>query len=169
MSLWLCSRLAFDVYESSDSFGKQQFVVFEEKASHIRDIIGDRQDVLMAHYPGDIYNFWYTDLRPVSGYTFMWPWIADYALDDVIRELDKPQILALIVIEKRMIWGKYDTHTYLNPLIKFLEKNYKQIDKEMFLSPELYSQCFPDEQRPDFHPAQRIILKPYKKTEINRN
>ncbi len=99
------------------------------------------KDVQVALYPYGGYEYWYTEMKPVAGYTYMWPWVADVALHDVIAELNREKTLAIVSIRDSVIWRKYDTKIYLKSLRDYLEKSYTKVARDVYISPELEARC----------------------------
>jgi hypothetical protein len=99
--------------------------------------------VSLAYYPDGIAYYWFADMKPVSKYVFMWPWVAEVGLDEVIDELGREEELTIVVREDKLVWGLYDTKDYLQPLDEFLEENYHEVEDGIFLSPGLYAKCQP--------------------------
>ena len=99
MVLWLCFRLIAHVFVDLNSHsGEALFAYFEHEASKIHEMSCNQDDVLLAHYPAGTYSYWFTEMAPVSKYVFMWPWVADVGLEDVIKELSQSQIRAVVII-----------------------------------------------------------------------
>jgi hypothetical protein len=110
----------------------------EADARNVKSFACGEANVKLAMYPGAVYYHWFTDLQPVSKYLFMFPWVAEIALDDVIRELAKKDELAIVIIDyDTPVWDKYVPKEYLHPLIDYLEKNYVKEADGLFVSPEL--------------------------------
>lgn len=141
MTGWLCSMLLLDTYYKHETFGEIQFTTFKEESAYIQDLTCGQPNVLLAHYPVGSYYYWFTDMEPVSKFVFMWPWVAEVGLSDVIDELDQEEALAIVVRRDMVVWGAYDTKEYLHPLDEFLETNYKKVNEGIFISPELDSRC----------------------------
>ena len=127
------------------------FSSLEALSSEINELACGQQNVKLAVYPGSIYPYWFTGMQPVSKYIFMWPWVAEIAMGDVIEELGEKDELAIIIIGKNPVWGKYYPKQYLQPLFEYLEENYLQIvtiktnlktSNDIFVSPELAKRCF---------------------------
>lgn len=141
LTLWTCLRFAGDILHNARSFGPTQFAEFVEEAARIQELTCHQPHVSLGRYPGGIYPYWFTDMEPVSKYVFMWPWVADVGLDDVIEELAQEGTLAIVIREERLIWGQYDTKVYLRPLDEFLRANYQQVEEGVYLSPALHLAC----------------------------
>ncbi len=88
------------------------------------------------------YYFWFTDLKPVSKYLFMYPWVAEIGLSDVLDALQEEDILSIVIIRDRAVWGQ-STEDYLKPLSDYLQQAYVPFAEDGFLSPSLASLCPP--------------------------
>ncbi len=142
MVCWLCLRSGINIVQNLNAYGKVQFANYESDAAHILDLTCHQSDVRLAHYPsGGNYHYWFTGLKPVSKYVYMWPWVAEVGLEDVINELGQKKVKAIVVIQETTIWGKYDTKVYLGPLIEFLDTNYQKVEEGVYLSPKLFNRC----------------------------
>lgn len=138
---WLSLRLTTDIYNNLASYNDAQFATFEQESAYIRKLSCDQPDVLLAHYPFGSYYYWFTDMKPVSKYVFMWPWVAEVGLDAVIHELDQKQALAIVVRQEGVVWGLYDTKEFLRPLDEYLAANYQEVADGVYVSPALHAQC----------------------------
>ncbi|MBP1694173.1 MAG: hypothetical protein H6Q37_2056, partial [Chloroflexi bacterium] len=85
--------------------------------------------------------YFVTKIPPASRYTFMFPWTAQLTLADVIDELRNHPSAVVQVKTERQIWQKYPVKDYLADLIQFLNQNYKKIDENLWMSPELALYC----------------------------
>ena len=117
------------------------FGFYHTYAQEILGILGtcSPSDILLAPYPGDTYAFWFTDMKPVSRYLFMWPWVAEIGQVDVINILDEAP--SIVIIEKMKVWNKYNTNVYLHRLHNYLDENYLNIKEGWYISPSLMQQC----------------------------
>jgi hypothetical protein len=139
---WLCFRLAIHIVDYRDTYGDAQFAGVKTEMSRIEALSCDSsEDVFLAHYPLGGYYYWFTEMKPVSGYIYMWPWVAEIALGNVIFALEQKEIKAIAVINEGQVWGRYHTQEYLHSLIDFLERNYHKVSENIYISPSLYNQC----------------------------
>ncbi len=141
LTVWICLRLMVNIYFNNNNLGKIQFSRIESDTMYIQDLSCNQSDVLLAHYPDFSYLYWFTRMNPVSKYLFLWPWVADVGLNDVIQDLGQDQILAVVVREDVNVWGLHDSKDYLYILDEFLEMNYHKVSEGVYVSPELYSRC----------------------------
>jgi hypothetical protein len=81
----------------------------------------------------------------------MWPWVAEIAQDDIIKELGEKDELAVVIIDSPPLWGKYFPKQYLNHVIDYLAKNYVKKSDDLFISPELARRCSDVQIRQGFH------------------
>lgn len=140
-TMWLCLRLTENIFNNINIYREVRFDGFKKEAANIQELTCHQPGVLLAHYPAGTYYYWFSGMKPVSKYVFMWPWVAEVGLDDVIYELSQRQTLAVVVRQECLIWEKYDTKVYLRPLDEFLEVNYHKVAEGIYLSPALYLRC----------------------------
>jgi hypothetical protein len=117
------------------------FGASEADALDVKSLTCGQANVKLAIYPGSTYTYWFTEMRPVSKYLFMWPWVAEIAQDDVIKELGEKDELAVVIIDSPPLWGKYFPKQYLNHLHDYLTKHYMHESDDVFISPELAKRC----------------------------
>jgi hypothetical protein len=141
MMIWLGLRVAVLTFVQSrdDLSYERHFAGPEARAAEIKDLACDQPDVHLARYPAPGYFLWFTDMKPVSRFTYMFPWEAEVYLDEVISALDQEQMLAIVSIRDREVWG-YPTEEFLHPLFEYLDENYVRIGSE-YVSPALAAQC----------------------------
>lgn len=141
MTVWLLYRTAGHIFENSQMLSYKSIFRNDEELSQniVNQFSCNHEDVFLAYYPGNPYIYFFTNLRPVSKYMFMWPWVADVGLSDVIMHLDQKKVV--VYIEDTQIWGKYNTKEYLSELITFLDENYYDIEDGWYISPKAYQFC----------------------------
>jgi hypothetical protein len=142
MTIWLLVRAG--TYLLANRVAAQpetQFAGIAQESVRLKGLACGQVDVRLAYYPGNPYYYWFTDMKPVSRYIFMWPWVAEVGLSEVLHELGGPQMLAIVVRQDALIWGRYDTRQYLRPLDVFLESNYVRVTADTFISPLLSARC----------------------------
>ncbi len=140
--LWVIMRSSMYLYQNRTQFTYDNtFRQYEISGAQIREIGCNSPDVRLISYPGGVYNYWFSSFQPVSGYSYMWPWVAEVGLSNVIEGLDQPGILAIAIREDAVVWGLYDTRDYLAPLDDYLNKKYIARGNGIFISPELESKC----------------------------
>ena len=149
LTIWLFLRVEVYLAEHQEQIlPETQFASYRIESARLKAITCGQKNVLLAYYPGGIYYYWFTNMKPVSKYIFMWPWVAEIGLNDTIGELNSERILAIVVRNEGRIWGKYDTRDYLHRLDGFLNRHYKKISEGVYLSPELSRLCLRREQNP---------------------
>jgi hypothetical protein len=142
MVFWLVVRVSvFTFVESRDTLSYDYyFANLEATGNAIKDLACGQPDVALAHYPGAGYVLWFTDMKPVSRFIYMYPWEADVFLDEVIGALDQEQVPAIVMIRSRAIWGHH-VQDYLRSLYDYLDSTYVQVQDGVYLSPYLAKQC----------------------------
>jgi hypothetical protein len=120
---------------------RDNFETFESKANFIlNDLACGHHDAALAYYPGDpIYNF-LTGMEPVSGYLFMWPWVAEIALPQVIKDLQSGHAVVYLDSDY-VVWRKYASKDYLADLRAYLDKNYEEVRQGFYVSSDLAREC----------------------------
>ncbi len=141
LTCWLGVRLMDNIYTLRNTYGERQVAGFKNDALTIKELTCDLPNVLLGYYPAGSYWYWFTGMKPVSKYVYLWPWVADVGLDDILNQLGQDQELAIVVRQDVIVWNTYDSKQYLHQLDVFLEMNYHKISDKMYISPELYSRC----------------------------
>jgi hypothetical protein len=99
------------------------------------------REAVLGDYPGDAAVYFFTDLKPVSRYIYMWPWVAQVALPDEVDRLRQGEVI--VRLEPILsVWGR-PTRTYLADVINYVESHYVPAGDYDFLSPELAERCPP--------------------------
>lgn len=115
-----------------DRFGQYESRTAEIKAHTCN------QEVALGYFPGNPLIYFYTGFRPVSKYVYLWPWVAEIGLPEVISSLQTEK--AIVFIDKdTSIWGN-SARVYLAELIDYLDANYI-LTGGFYLSPSLASDC----------------------------
>ena len=107
----------------------------------VRQLACDQPDVELLVYPYDPLTYFVTEIPPASRYTFMHPWVAQIALQEVIEELKNNPSAVVQINTKRTIWGEYRVKDYMADLIQFLNQNYTKVSDRLWKSPELTQRC----------------------------
>jgi hypothetical protein len=141
ITMWLGARLTVKIYNLRNTYGEKQLIGYKNDAQDIQTLTCNKSNVLLGYYPDNSYMYWFTGLNPVSKYIYMWPWVAEVGLKDVIHELSQDQVLAVVVRKDAVVWDKYDTKEYLHSLDDFLEANYHKVKEGVYISPELKARC----------------------------
>jgi hypothetical protein len=143
MALWLVVRAATHLFSEPEFLAyKINFRPAEIKADLIMSELGNcgLSQVSLAYYPGDPYMYWFTGMRPVSKYIYMWPWVAEVAIPEVINSLDKGS--SLVYIDNVTVWKAYKTKDYLLQLHEYLEERYVKVAEGWYISPDLSTRCY---------------------------
>ena len=142
MMFWLALRVAVLTFvQTPDKLSYDRtFAPLEARAAQIKAMACGQPNVFLAHYPGSGYTLWFTDMKPVARFIYMWPWDAEAYLDEVISALDQEQVSAIVLIRARDIWG-WPVKDYLRALYEYLDKNYVRIEEGVYVSPFLAAKC----------------------------
>jgi hypothetical protein len=141
MSLWLGLRLVQQIYVDRSSLSYEaNFRKYERESNRLQKLSCNQPDVLLAHYPEGVYSYWFSGLRPVSKYIFMWPWVAEVGQNEMIADLGG-QKSVIVIVDDEIVWDTYNTQDYLRPLLDYLEANYHKVSKDTYISPALFAAC----------------------------
>ncbi len=142
LALWPGLRTINHMYaHRSELLSMSQLGGFETQADMIDAVVCGQTDVALAWYPDGTYRAWFSGLRPLAGYTIMWPWVAERALPVVMPLLADPDVKVLVVVEDFTVWRHYKTTEYLQPLLDFVKSNYKDLGYGWYLSPAAAAGC----------------------------
>ncbi len=142
MMAWVCLRFAKYNMVWSKKFMSNAMSTTDSTIETIQNLHCQDDNVHIAAYPGYSYIYWISDLLPVKGYVYMWPWVADYDLQGVINEMSDPDYRSYAFIDKECnVWGHYQCRKFLGPLIDFLDDNYIAINDSLYISPAQYETC----------------------------
>jgi hypothetical protein len=115
------------------------FLVYETLAVHLHTLACGR-DVALGVYPGDPTVYFFTRMRPVSKYEYLWPWVAEVALPEVLSSLSQQE--AIVQFQPpETVWG-IPTSVYLADLNRYVATHYVRVGQD-YLSPQLAAKCPP--------------------------
>lgn len=98
-------------------------------------------DAKLGYYPGDPYVYYFSRMQPVSKYLFMFPWVADVGLNNVITELEQtPAIIYFTDLEHSQIWG-HPEKEFLAPLISTVQEKYRRFGMDVYVHSEIFDTC----------------------------
>ncbi|MAT44342.1 MAG: hypothetical protein CL609_18575 [Anaerolineaceae bacterium] len=120
---------------------KNNFSYILELKDELNELTCEQNNVLVGFYPSQLYFYWYTDYKFISKYTYLWPWVAEVALDDILIDLKQPDINAIVIRKEMVVWDHYDTREYLKRLDEYLVANYINIEPGLYMSPNLEKNC----------------------------
>jgi hypothetical protein len=116
-----------------------QFNHFMNDSGYIKQFSCGYEGASLLTIPGDPWMYFYSGLPPASSYFFLLPWVAEIGEDKVISELpNKPTIV--YIVKDADVWS-YKVKDYLADLISYLDYNYIQVDKNVYISPLLDEYC----------------------------
>ncbi len=139
---WNLLRVARGLLVNYDSFNyKNKFSYIFDLKNELELLACDQDNVMLGYYPSSLYLYWYTEYEPISKYTYLWPWVAEIALDDLINELNQPGMKAFVIRNNMLVWDHFDTKVYMKKLDDFLDENYINDDPSLYVSPFLERSC----------------------------
>lgn len=139
--LWPVGRsVGYIVERRADLTYAANFAAIEERADLIRTLSCAAPGVTLAYYPGNPLLHMVTGLRPLAGYAFMWPWVAEVALPQVMAALDADAPTLIHVERQAVIWER-PVADYLAPLLAYLDAHYTAVGNDFYQSPALAAAC----------------------------
>lgn len=114
------------------------FGVAEWRAGALRALACGREDVRLAVYPSEPLLHFLTGMPPVSRYLFLFPWVAEVGLNEVMQDLERHPAVVWVDVGGE-VWG-YRNRDYLAPLLALLEREYLPLGTGLYVSPVL-EQC----------------------------
>lgn len=110
---------------------------FEANAEIVRRLSCGRADVAAAEYPGGIHLNFLTGLRPVARFGLLWPWMADWGLDEVLDFLRTRPTIIMVRTGGDVLGFKTD---YLQSIAEFVNQEYVAVDG-FYVAPEIIANC----------------------------
>lgn len=139
---WLGLRGAGYIVDHRDQLSySYNFTYYRIVTREIRQLTCNQPDIRLGFYPANPLLYFFSKILPVSKYLFLWPWVADKGLDEIIAELQSTKAIVYVDPDAD-VWG-YKTRDYLAPLIQYLEQNYIKVKTNIYLSPEIARRCPP--------------------------
>jgi hypothetical protein len=116
-----------------------QFTYYMNDSVYIKQFACGYEGASLIAIPSYPWMYFYSGLPPASSYFFLLPWVAEIGEDQVISELSgKPTIV--YISKDAEVWS-YKVKDYLADLISYLDNNYIQVDKNVYISPLLDEYC----------------------------
>lgn len=138
LALLLIRSGHFAIANYQSAFYESSYGRLESEAKRLRNLTCG-MDASLLYYPSEPLLYVYSDMAPAARYSFLYPWVADIAMDEVKGALrTKPTVVYLSMSGE--VWGNPNAN-YLEPLYAFLKKYYVQIDSETFVSPLIVKNC----------------------------
>ena len=153
-SLWLSPLIALLVIIGID-FGLQQrnsptatqvLAKDATTALTLQQWVCGQPDVKLGYYPANPYVHFYSQLRPVSRYLFVWPWVAEIGATDIATTLTQAPYSIVSIVTQGDIWGVPNAVS-LAPIATVVQRDFVKIDNEgdansgLYLSRPLYDAC----------------------------
>jgi hypothetical protein len=115
---------------------------FNENSAFFQERTCGLANASLLLYPGRMREYFEAQIPPASRYIFMFPWVAEVGLDEVIAELEqkKDDPVLVSVNKAQKVWG-YLASDYLEPMIRYLDQEYIQEADDLYVSPGLHRRC----------------------------
>jgi hypothetical protein len=141
MFLWISFRGAYFLrYYVSVPKDKAQYQIWERLGDKMRDL-GCGQEVEIAVFGRNSIVYFASGLQPATKYTFMNPWVAEIAQQEIIDILKHhPSAVVWLNSEKKKGTDEGIT-SFLWDLINFLDEEYVYKGNNLMVSPELAARC----------------------------
>jgi hypothetical protein len=115
---------------------------YQAEAKHLQNYECKGIQAKYLIYPLDPLVYWYLNRLPASRFSFMLPWVAELGQTEVINELNSSSdVIVKISVEDPI--GGMPAYAYLGDLIKFLDNQYVEVEKGIWVSPALFETCHP--------------------------
>ncbi len=140
--LWLVLRSADTLMQDQRQLSYARNLGFHlSVVDYLRnDLACGRTDVSLAYYPGEPTFNYLTGFPPVSKYLYLFPWVAEVALPDVLHSLSTGKVI-VYVDWNAVLWERYQAADYLAELKTYLEANYLDAGRGFYVSPDLGRAC----------------------------
>jgi hypothetical protein len=139
---WLLARGLGTIVQEWDRLTyAANFSVYGEGTNYVlRDLTCGHRDVSLGYYPGDPNFNYLTGLRPISKYLYLFPWVAEIAVPDLLDSLKAGKSIVHVDWEYA-VWDKYRIGDYLSVVKTYLDENYKLVSPGFYVSPDLVEEC----------------------------
>ncbi len=97
------------------------------------------RDAALGVYPAEPLLYFFSGMRPVAGYPFVYPWVAEVALDRIVDALAHQDAVVAIDVGGS-VWG-YKNRDYLAPVIRAVQSGYHQVATSVWVSPSVWEAC----------------------------
>ncbi|HUF39916.1 MAG TPA: hypothetical protein VMN57_15430 [Anaerolineales bacterium] len=143
MFVWLGFRVIVFTHGGFDEYAYiKPIIAYRNEARELVDLACGQDGVQLIFYPNRIYPYFFAEMEAVAGYYYMWPWVAEIALDEVVEALERPGVLVIAHRQLNgLVFQQYDTREYLKPLDDYLMNNYIAVDDGLYISPALAARC----------------------------
>jgi hypothetical protein len=153
-SLWLSPLIAllvvigidFGVQQRNSPAAAQVLAQDATTALTLQQWVCGQPDVKLGYYPANPYVHFYSQLRPVSRYLFVWPWVAEVGATDIATTLTQAPYSIVSIVTQGDIWG-IPNAVSLAPIATVVRRDFVKIDNEgnansgLYLSRPLYDAC----------------------------
>lgn len=132
-----------DLWQDPDQLRYEtHYAYYEGVAARLKDLACNQVGVQVALYPGDPVSLFLSGYNPVGGYLYMYPWVADYAEEEMLPVFaeGKGKFVIASVNVSGEIWQR-PTADFLGVFDAYLAQHYFQTDDGYYISPALYEAC----------------------------
>jgi len=138
--LWLNLRMGeYWINHRTDLSYEKQFGHSIETGENYRHITCGNEDASLLVYPLETTINFFSKIPPTSRYLFMTPWVANVGQQEVISDLSGKAAVVYIAKDTD-IWG-YQVNDYLRSLIAYLDKEYIEVEANIYISPKIKQYC----------------------------
>ncbi|GEM_PF-5084630 len=102
------------------------------QAEKIHDLTQGDDSIKVAFYPGNIDLYFWVQNRPLCRYIYLWPWVAEIGMDEVIDALKHEKAL-LILTTRGDVWNR-PHREFLSQLIHYTQTSCHALGNETYLS-----------------------------------
>jgi hypothetical protein len=138
--LWFVSEGIIFRFNSQEDFNyAANFSTYLKESKKIT-LLACGQPVKLGYYPEGSYYYFFTGMQPVSKYIYLWPWVAEVGLNDILMSLKEDANVVVYIDKGGSVWGLAN-QKYLAPLIDYVEEEYIDAGNSYYISPGLQGAC----------------------------
>ena len=146
MALLVVIGIDFGLQQRNSPTATQVLAQDATTALTLQQWVCGQPDVKLGYYPANPYVHFYSQLRPVSRYLFVWPWVAEIGANDIAATLTQAPYSIVSIVTQGDIWGVPNAVS-LAPIATVVQRDFVKIDNEgdansgLYLSRPLYDAC----------------------------
>lgn len=155
--LWIAVASAVQMYTLRQYSSYQtSFGRYERQAAWLRSLACLRGTKL-GWYPADPYLHFFTGLEPLGGFLFLFPWVAEVGMHDVVEAAKNGRALLYVDLDGE-VWG-HRNRDYLAELYRFAKQNYVEVARSFFVSKDVADACLRSSDRAEPGPVSEDPLR----------